>query len=225
MPGNPSTDRVLEALRAAGSRIRAVRYRTNRSVLLSVSEDGLTLNTHVCFREAPRHVLDAVALFLRARRGSPEQARALDVIRGWEGASRGIEMARRVKARRSPPSSERRAGAQLRPLFERFNGERFGGQLPDIPLRVSRRMTRTLGTIAYATEGEARVVREIAISADLLRPANAAQLADTLLHEMAHAEAWIRHGHRGHGKVWRAIAARVGCRPRALARTRIERAR
>ncbi|NIP78304.1 MAG: hypothetical protein GWM90_03535, partial [Gemmatimonadetes bacterium] len=80
-----------------------------------------------------------------------------------------------------------------------------------MPLRVSRRMTRSLGTIRYgrgtdAGEGAAgrvgagRTVAEIAISAQLLEPGNRAVLEDTLLHEMAHAEAWLLHGHRGHGR-------------------------
>jgi predicted SprT family Zn-dependent metalloprotease len=63
------------------------------------------------------------------------------------------------------------------------------------------------------------------ISADLLLPANAEVLRDTLLHEMAHGEAWLRHGHRGHGKIWRRIAERVGCVPRALTQTRVARHR
>jgi predicted SprT family Zn-dependent metalloprotease len=84
-------------------------------------------------------------------------------------------------------------------------------------------MTRSLGTISYGEEGPARTVKEIAISADLLVPENRAVLEDTLLHEMAHAEAWLRHGHRGHGPIWRRVAERVGCTPRALIHTRVRR--
>jgi hypothetical protein len=222
MPRESSPDPVLAALRQAGSRIRRVRYRLNRSVLLSVSRDGGTLNSHECFRDAPARVVDAIVTFVSAPRRSPAHRRALTVIRNWEGSGRGLAEGREVRPRRAAT----RGGAEealLRPLFDRLNGERFLGGLPAIPLRLSRRMTRTLGTIAYGSAGDRRTVREIALNADLLLPANASVLVDTLLHEMAHAEAWLRHGHRGHGAVWRRIAERVGCEPRALARLRVAR--
>lgn len=214
-----SADPVLAALRALGSRIRTVRYRANRTVLLSVSRDGRTLNCHRCFRAAPADVIRAVAVYVTARPGTRPARQALRRIRGWDGAQAGLEA---VRKERSP---RRRAQngpdtAPLRALYDRFNQERFGAMLPEIPLRVSRRMRRTLGTARY---GEAGVVQEIAISADLLLPVNRAVLEDTMLHEMAHAEAWIRHGHRGHGPVWRQIARRVGCTPRALCRGPIAR--
>lgn len=225
-----TTDRLLHALRARGSGIRRIRYRENRSVLLSVSRDGRTLNSHACFREAPEGVLDAVVEFLSSGRRSAASRRALETLRGWEGAREGLERARRRRPRRRSRPLNGAETAPVRALFDEFNRARFGGALPDIGLRLSRRMTRTLGTIAYATEGDAgaeggRRVREIAIAADLLLPENRAVLEDTLLHEMAHAEAWLAHGHRGHGAVWRRVAERVGCTPRALTHTRIRRTR
>lgn len=215
-----ATDPILSALRARRSSIREVRYRANRSVLLSVSRDGATLNSHVCFREAPRAVADDVASFLTAPR-SVTAREALDRLRSWEGTRRGLETARRQR----PPRSRRKADGPetgaIRALFDRFNRERFDRLLPDVPLRVSQRMTRSLGTVRYDPAGGG--VIEIAISADLLHPPNRALLEDTLLHEMAHAEAWLRHGHRGHGALWRRIAERVGCTPRATCRSRIVR--
>lgn len=219
-----TTDRLLHALRARGSGIRSVRYRENRSVLLSVSRDGRTLNSHACFREAPDGVLDAVVEFLSSGRRSAASRRALETLRGWEGAREGLERARRRRPRRRSRPQNGAETVPVRALFDRFNRTRFGGALPDIGIRLSRRMTRTLGTIAYGTEG-GRSVREIAIAADLLLPENRAVLEDTLLHEMAHAEAWLAHGHRGHGAVWRRVAERVGCTPRALTHTRIRRSR
>lgn len=219
-------DRLLTALRSRGAGVRRIRYRDNRTVLLSLSRDRRTLNCHACFRTAPAHVADAIAVFLRSRRGTEEYRRALERIRGWEGARRGLERARRRGARRSarllagPLTPEAAAVARL---YRRFNRLKFGGRLPEVPIRISRRMTRSLGTIFYAGRGEDRRIREIAISADLLAPSNAAVLEDTLLHEMAHAEAWLRHGHRGHGPVWRRVAERVGCTPRALIHARIRR--
>jgi hypothetical protein len=187
-------------------------------VLLSVSVDGETLNSHECFRDAPGPILEAIARFLRARRGSAGQREALAVIRDWEGARRGIA---RVRASRAPRRAGPGPGAAvqvLQGLFDRFNRERFHGCLPAVPLRISRRMSRSLGTIACEQAGSGRVVRGITISADLLVPGNEAVLLDTMLHEMAHAEAWLEHGHRGHGAVWRGSrcgwAARPGPGPR-----------
>ena len=228
-----SDDPILSALRARGSAIRRVRYRANRSVLLSVSRDGRTLNSHVCFRDAPPEIVAAVVGAVTARRGTGTRGTALRALREWEGTRRGLERARRLKPRRSRKVNGRET-RPLRELFCRFNAEKFAGRLPDIPLRVSRRMTRSLGTIRYgrgtdAGEGVAgrigagRTVAEIAISAQLIEPGNRAVLEDTLLHEMAHAEAWLLHGHRGHGRIWRRVARRVGCRPRAVRDERVAR--
>lgn len=227
-------DPLVAALRAHRSPIREVRYRANRSVLLSVSRDGRTLNSHVCFRQAPPDVADDVARFLTTRRGSRAARQALRRLRSWEGTRRGLEAARRERPRRSRRKTNGPETRPIRALFERFNAERFQGRLPVVPLRVSRRMTRSLGTIRYGPADTAddpgraappRTVTEIAISADLLLAENHASLEDTLLHEMAHAEAWLRHGHRGHGAPWRRIAERVGCTPRATCRSRIARHR
>ena len=95
MPVATETDRLLRGLRARGSAVRKVRYRDNRTVLLSVSLDGRTLNCHTAFRSAPARIVDAIALFLRSRRGSADYDRALERIRTWDGARKGLERARR----------------------------------------------------------------------------------------------------------------------------------
>jgi hypothetical protein len=205
-------DPVLATLRERGSGIIQVRYRANRSVLLSVSRDGRVLNSHECFRSAPRRVLEAIATCLAAPRGSLERAAAMGTIRDWEGTHDGLALARR-SPRRSPPRSSVDV-TPLRALFDRYNRERFGGRLPSIPLRVSDRMTRALGTISY-DESDGRRVHGIALSADLLVAGDEGPVTNTLLHEMAHAEAWLEWGHRGHGALWRRIAERVGCEARA----------
>lgn len=212
-------DPILAALRARGSAIRRVRYRQNRSVLLSVSRDGRTLNSHACFRKAPPEIVDAMVAVVTIPRDTRPRRAALRMLREWEGTRRGLERARDRKPRRVRPVNGRET-EPLRRLFRELNVEKFGGQLPEIPLRVSRRMTRALGTVRYG-DGEDRRVMEIAISADLLRPENQAALEDTMLHEMAHAEAWLHHGHQGHGRPWRRIAERVGCRPRAVNDVRV----
>src|SRR5690606_14322713 len=107
----------------------------------------------------------------------------------------------------------------------RLNAERFGARLPaDLPLRLSRRMTRRLGHVRWHRRADGtRIVVELALNPDLFLVGNEAQLRDTLLHEMAHVEAWLEHGSAGHDAVWRRIARRVGCEPRACTRARIRR--
>jgi hypothetical protein len=223
MATEPHPDPILAAVTRRGSRIRTIRYRRNRSVLVSVSRDQETLNVHECFRQAPPRVVEAIATFVRAPRRSPDYRRALDAVRSWEGVTEGLARVRRERPRRSTASSGDTAG--LMRLFDEYNLRHFGGQLPPVPLRLSRRMTRALGTIGYLEDGGVRRIREVVISADLMLPANAHILRDTLLHEMAHGEAWLRHGHRGHGRIWRRIAQRVGCVPEALTRAPVERQR
>src|SRR5690606_17531903 len=70
-----------------------------------------------------------------------------------------------------------------------------------------------------------RAVLEIALNVDLMLRANDRHRLDTLLHEMAHAEAYLLHGERGHGAHWRRIARRVSCEPRACSDVRIARRR
>jgi predicted SprT family Zn-dependent metalloprotease len=81
-------------------------------------------------------------------------------------------------------------------------------------------MRRRLGHLRYhRTESGVRAIVEIALNIDLLTEGSERQLRDTLLHEMAHAEAWLVHGERGHGPQWRRIARRLGCVPRACTTT------
>jgi predicted SprT family Zn-dependent metalloprotease len=76
---------------------------------------------------------------------------------------------------------------------------------------------RTLGTtrvVAGATHGTVRVSRH------LIAQGATATLEDTLLHEIAHAVAYQRHGRAAmnHGPLWRAVAREVGAQPRATCR-------
>jgi len=76
---------------------------------------------------------------------------------------------------------------------------------------------RTLGTTrvrAGAATGTIRVSRHLVTDGtpDMLR--------DTLLHEIAHAVAYVRHGRAAmnHGALWRAVARELGARPEATCR-------
>ena len=228
-PGERTPEAFLAALRARGVRgIAEVRFKENRTRLLAVSRDGSTLHAHAAYAAAPSEVLDAIATFLRRGRGRAAYAEALRVLRGWPGAVDGLRAAALRKGGGRSPAPGRCCATEeqrafLRRLYARINRERFGGRLPaDLPLRFSDRMLRRFGHVRYWRNpaGERHVV-ELALNAALLHRANEHFLLDTLVHEMAHVEAWLTHGHGGHGAEWKRICARVGCEPKACTAARI----
>ena len=206
--------------------IRRVRYRPNRSRLVSRSADRLTLNLHECFRGATEPVLDAIAAFLRGG-GRMEERLAIEVMRSWsDGQVPGDSFG--VAARSGSPSAgTREQMAFLTAAYRHFNRARFDGHLPDnVSMRLSQRMIRRFGHVEYhRRRQDARAIAEIAINIDLLLEGNERPLIDTLLHEMAHIEAWIVHGHRGHGQPWERIAQRVGCEVNSHSHVRVRRRR
>jgi hypothetical protein len=214
----------MAALRERGVVVGGVRFKANRTRLISISADRRSLNLHDCFRAAPGPVIDAVASFVKARHRSAEYRRAIVRMREWWSA----------QATSQPAASRAGSGAccgtaeqrhYLGRMYRQLNQERFGGRLPELlPVRLSNRMSRRLGHVTYGrTPAGARTCEEIALNVDLMLAGNEQVLLDTLVHEMAHAEAWLQHGHRGHGRIWRTVAARVGCEPRACTDVRIRR--
>lgn len=214
-----SEAKLLRQIRAHGvQEFHRVRFRKNRTRLLSVSRDGRTLNLHSAFRTPPPEVVEAIAAFLTAGRGTAEARRAADRLRRWvtDAAPRPAPPPRPRPGRCCGTLEQRRF---LAALYQEYNRAYCGGRLPhDLHLRFSDRMRSRLGHVRLYREPEGRrTVVELAINIDLLREGNEAQLRDTLLHEMAHVEAWLDHGERGHGPRWRRIARRLGCVPRACA--------
>ena len=71
---------------------------------------------------------------------------------------------------------------------------------------------RTLGSTRIAGGADRGVIR---ISRHLLTDDRDGRLEDTLLHEVAHAVAFERHGRTAmnHGPLWRAVAAALGGPP------------
>jgi len=232
-------DEILRALRERGVRgYRAVRFRRNRSTILSVGRDGATLNLHDAFREAPARILDALATYLSSGRAGPDEvAAALRTIREWKVLRRGLrEAGRRERRRRRGAGGSRGTPAHrtpccatpeqrryLRALYRHYNRTRFGGRLPaNLTVRLSSRMRSRFGQVRLHRRADGRrIVLDIALHADLMLPGNDWARHDTLLHEMAHVEAWLRHGDAGHGEVWERIARRVRCEARACARRHI----
>jgi hypothetical protein len=212
----------LRELRVRGvTFVQEVRFRPNRSRLISLSADRRRLNLHECFRAAPGRVLDAVVAFATA----PSRARgfrdAVERMREWhEGQVAEHGLGEPLANCGTPRQVE-----YLDRVYRQLNRTHFDERLPHIlPIRLSDRMSRRFGHVSYAqtTRGE-RKVAELALNIDLLLPGNERALVDTLLHEMAHIEAWLTHGHREHGRVWRDVARRVGCEPKACTRMRLRR--
>lgn len=222
-----TADFLGELRRRGAQRIRCVRYRRNRSTVWSLTQRGTVLNVHAAFAEADDALLDAFAVIAREGQAESVVARtASNAIMAWPPLHAEIERLRsehaearrrgRVSASACCASPEQRT--YLRALYDYFNQTRFGGILPsDIPVRLSDRMTSSLGHMRV-DEGhpDARRVAEIALNVDLMLESNGAERADTLLHEMAHAADYLESGHAGHGPSWKAWARRVGCRPTTL---------
>jgi hypothetical protein len=216
----------IESMRVRGvAGIRRVRYRPNRTRLISLSADRRSLNLHECFRVANDLVLDAIASFLIVPEGSVQQRTAVGVMRAWSEGQSPADV--RVGPRPPTPSvGTREQVAFMRAMYRHLNRERFSGRLPEeVPIRLSQRMQRRFGHVEYRAGRGARAIVEIGLNVDLLLDGNQGPLLDTVLHEMAHVEAWIIHGHRGHGEEWEHIARRVGCEVNALSQTRIRRRR
>lgn len=218
----------LAALRMRGATaLECVRFRPNRTRLVSLSADQRSLNVQTAFREAPSDVLDAIATFASAQRRNRRYRDAIRRLREWWDVRVLDDDMLRADGVRAPCCGTPRQREFLRTAFERLNRLRFAGALPaDVPLRLSARMSRRFGHVYYGrTAAGTPLIDEIALNIDLMISGNEKHFLDTLLHEMAHAEAWLLHEHRGHGTIWRRIAGRVGCQPRACSAVRIRRRR
>jgi hypothetical protein len=94
-----------------------------------------------------------------------------------------------------------------------LNASKFGGELSDIPIRVSRRMKRRLGH--YTLRGQAKFRSEIVISRRHIKNHGWDEAVATLLHEMVHQwqdEAGLPVDH---GPEFRRKSKAVGITPRA----------
>lgn len=217
-------DEFLGALRVRGiTFLREVRFRPNRSRLISLSADRQRLNLHECFRAAPIRVIDSVAAFATAPARSRGFREAVERMREWhEGQVAEYGLGEPLASCGTLAQRE-----YLQHVYDHLNASHFSDSLPHaLQIRLSDRMSRRFGHVSYARsiQGD-RKVAELALNIDLLLPGNERALLDTLLHEMAHVEAWLVHGHRDHGRVWRQVARRVGCEAKACTHMRLRRRR
>lgn len=220
---------VVAALRERGvTGVRRVGFRSNRSTILSLSPATGRLSLHAAFAHATPRILDALAVYLtEGARRTAGFRRASHTIRKW----RRLERMMASERRRSGVVRRRHGGSPLRKpdpgpdcatlaqrrylegLYRDYNRTFFGGALPeDVCIRLSSRMTSRLGQVKlWRDRWGRRSVIELALNADLMLPENDRNRHDTLLHEMAHIEAWLLHNDGGHGDDWKRIARRVGC--------------
>jgi hypothetical protein len=217
-------EELLGALRSRGIHfICEVRFRPNRSRLISLSANRRRLNIHECFQAAPARVIDAMAAFATAPARSRAFRDAVEKMREWhEGQVAEYGLGEPLVSCGTPRQMQ-----YLEAAYLQLNESHFRGSLPkSLPIRLSDRMSRRFGHVAYArTIHGDRKVAELALNIDLLLKGNEKALIDTVLHEMAHIEAWLAHGHRDHGRVWRDVARRVGCEAKACTHMRLRRRR
>ena len=221
-----TTTHTNESFRAAlerrgATRLRRVTFRRNRSTVWSLTQRGTVLNLHVAYRKAPASLVDAFAVIARAGGVATAASRAASkLVLEWPELTRALEEVRSSAGRSRPTAGVKCSGTEeqreyLRTLYRYLNRSRFDGILPDdVPLRLSSRMRSALGHMMPGRHRDGhRYVAEIALNIDLFLAGNGPGRVDTLLHEMAHAAAYLTSGERGHGSSWRAWATRVGCRP------------
>jgi hypothetical protein len=178
-------------------------------------------------------VLDHFAVIAReAHRASPRYRIAAAAVRSWDGLElelRRIWREHRRQPRRQPGRRRVPSGVgpccateeqkrYLRRLYRYLNRTRFDGRLPaDIPIRLSNRMTTRIGQMVPGAHDGVRSVVEIALNVDLMLEGNGRERIDTLVHEMAHAAAWLFHRGLDHGPTWRRWAHYAGCKVTACA--------
>jgi len=206
-------DRLVRRLRQLGLRgVRGIAYHENRSVMVSVTKEGV-LRLHRGYAYAPDHVLSAIVAFVDPRRPRSDQGvlerRIVDFpVHGFVGP-------RRTGKSRRPrlTAEERHWMKELKVLHQRLNHVHFGGTLATVPIRVSRRMRRRLGEVDL---DERNRPVEIAVSLRHLQRDRRQEIEHTMLHEMVHqwqAESGLPVDH---GAIFRRKACEVGIAPRAM---------
>jgi len=190
---------------------RGFRTHTNRTVLLSVTSEGV-LRLHRGYAWAPDRVLSAIVKYVRpgTRRATRRSAEREFLTFPVEVHAPPVRPSRRGIER--PRAGDERIQTRLAEMHRSLNDAHFGGALPGIRFRLSSRMRTRLGELAV----DARTSKplEIAVSRAHLRH-GWAEVERTVLHEMVHqwqAESGLPVDH---GTAFRRKARAVGIEPSA----------
>ncbi|MEK6609369.1 MAG: SprT-like domain-containing protein [Gemmatimonadota bacterium] len=207
--------RRLEALGLKD--LRSVRVTDNRSVMVSLSPRRV-LSIHRGYAQAPDRVLKAVVRFLKpgtrreTRRAAEHQILSFKAEEHVAGPPR-----RRWSAERARPGDLEKL-VRLRHLFADCNARHFGGTLPELPIRISGRMSIRLGQLGLR-HGSRRPF-ELTISRRHIDRHGWEEAAHTLLHEMVHLWQHENGIEVDHGPRFRRKASEVGVVPSARRRVR-----
>jgi hypothetical protein len=175
-------DCLPERLVALGLKdVERILTHTNQTVMLSLSRRILRIHRGYAF--APDAVLKAVVRFLNPRvprvLRRAAQREFLDFpVHAY------IPPAERAPRRERARPGDLRVIHRLEELHLRFNLQHFGGELPQIPIRLSSRMKRRLGELAV--DGKTGKAAEIALSRRHINRHPWSEVEHTMLHEMVH---------------------------------------
>ncbi len=101
----------------------------------------------------------------------------------------------------------------IKAMFSNLNRLHFGGEIPDIPVTWSRRMTTTAGHCKYRTSGRQREYEpySIQLSYQLFKNNgfDAEKVERTLIHEMVHAYLVHKYNERGHTARFQAMMTKI----------------
>jgi len=206
--GMPEADLLARRLEALGLRsVPRLRVTDNRTVMVSFSKRNV-LSIHRGFAQAPDRVLKAVVRFVSA--GTPKAMRraARHEILSFRAEAHAPGPPQRRRAADRPQPGDLEKAERLARLFGEHNARHFGGQLPELPIRLSGRMRSRLGQLCLRHDtGEPY---EITISRHHVERHGWEETAHTLLHEMVHLWQQVS-GHRvDHGARFRAKAQEIG---------------
>lgn len=209
----PEEELLRRRLAALGlTDLAAVRVTDNRAVMVSLTQ-GRELRIHRGYAQASDRVLRAVVRFLaRATRPALRRAARHEILSfGADARAAGRAGPRRTADR--PRPGDRAHVERLTALFREANATRFGGALPELPIRLSGRMKSRLGQLCL--EHGSGVPFEITVSRRHVERHGWTEVADTLLHEMVHLWQHVRGHPVDHGRTFRAKAREVGVEPAA----------
>lgn len=206
-PRNAAELRLRLQRLGLGSQHR-VRLTTNRTVVVSYS--GGELRIHNSFLAADEEVWKAIITFVHGRTRVARQEARRTILEFPVPRPAGAPRKRRAPERTHPADVP--FIRELSRLHAAYNGERFGGTLREIPIRVSRRMRSRLGHYSPASEG---CEPEIVLSRRHIGRDGWEEALHTLLHEMVHQWQDEQGLVVDHGSSFRAKARAVGITPLA----------